>query len=64
MGFDNVAYARLSTPSLTTINNPIQEMASAGIKRLISIIDNPHQERLSMVMTPALVIRESIGQQN
>lgn len=64
MGFDNVAYARLSTPSLTTINNPIQEMASAGIKRLISIIDNPHQERLSIVMTPALVIRESIGQQN
>lgn len=61
LGFDNGAYSKLSTPALTTINNPIQEMASKGISRLISVINQPKQDRLSLVLPPKLIIRESVG---
>lgn len=33
MGFDNISYAELSTPPLTTITNPIQKMGS--VKNLV-----------------------------
>lgn len=61
MGFDNISYAELSTPPLTTITNPIKKMANLGIQRLISIINEPKKERLLQVLQPKLVIRQSIA---
>lgn len=61
MGFDNVSYSSLSTPTLTTINNPINEMASAGIQRLIELINHKNTEHNVDIIKTNFIPRESIG---
>lgn len=60
-GFDDNSYSKLSTPALTTISNPIPEMASLGIKRLISTIESPKKVRLFQSLPTKLIIRESVA---
>ncbi len=49
IGFDNVPESALSTPPLTTINQPIQQMGFEAMKFLIDLIngtpiDDPHRQ--------------------
>jgi LacI family transcriptional regulator len=59
IGFDDLLIARLSTPSLTTIRQPLAEMASAAYK-MVTVHRNEILERpQKAIFKPELVIRQS-----
>jgi DNA-binding LacI/PurR family transcriptional regulator len=62
VGFDDIQSAAYSTPSLTTVRQPLAEMGKRGAEVLLDRIANREKEYPSeIVMAPELVIRESTG---
>jgi LacI family transcriptional regulator len=62
VGFDDIQSAAYSTPSLTTVRQPLTEMGQRGAQVLLDRIahrENDHPSEI--VMAPELVIRESTG---
>jgi DNA-binding LacI/PurR family transcriptional regulator len=62
VGFDDIQSAAYSTPSLTTVRQPLTEMGQRGAEILLERIANREAEYpAQVVMQPELVIRESTG---
>jgi LacI family transcriptional regulator len=62
VGFDDIQSAAYSTPSLTTVRQPLAEMGQRGAQVLLERIANRENGHPSeIVMAPELVIRESTG---
>jgi DNA-binding LacI/PurR family transcriptional regulator len=60
-GFDGIAEAEHTSPPLTTLNQPLYEIARNLVKMLVSLIqDQPLGER-RVHLRPELLIRESTG---
>jgi LacI family transcriptional regulator len=65
VGFDDIQSAAYSTPSLTTVRQPLAEMGKRGAQVLLERIANREKEYPSeIVMAPELVVRESTGPAN
>ena len=65
VGFDDIQSAAYSTPSLTTVRQPLFEMGQRGAKVLLDRIANREASYpAEIVMAPELVIRESTGPAN
>jgi len=65
VGFDDIQSAAYSTPSLTTVRQPLFEMGQRGAQILLERIANreaPYATKI--VMEPELVVRESTSQAN
>jgi LacI family transcriptional regulator len=62
VGFDDIQSAAYSTPSLTTVRQPLAEMGKRGAQVLLGRIANRDKEYTAeIVMAPELVVRESTG---
>ncbi len=62
VGFDDIQSAAYSTPSLTTVRQPLTEMGKRGAQVLLDRIANREREYpAEIVMAPELVVRESTG---
>jgi len=62
VGFDDIQSAAYSTPSLTTVRQPLAEMGQRGAQVLLERIADREKEYASeIVMAPELVVRESTG---
>ncbi len=62
VGFDDIQSAAYSTPSLTTVRQPLLEMGRRGAQVLLErIADREKEFRAEIVMAPELVVRESTG---
>ena len=63
VGFDDIQSAAFSTPSLTTVRQPLNEMGKRGARLLLERIATPAATELvaEVVMQPELVVRESTG---
>ena len=62
VGFDDIQSAAYSTPSLTTVSQPLMEMGRKGAEVLLDRIANRDKEYPSeIVMAPELIVRESTG---
>ena len=62
VGFDDIQSAAYSTPSLTTVRQPLREMGKRGARVLLDrIADREKEYPGEIVMAPELVIRESTG---
>jgi LacI family transcriptional regulator len=62
VGFDDIQSAAYSTPSLTTVRQPLTEMGKRGAQVLLERIANRENEfAAEIVMEPELVVRESTG---
>jgi len=62
VGFDDIQSAAYSTPSLTTVRQPLTEMGKRGAQVLLDRIANRDKEHIpEIVMAPELVVRESTG---
>ncbi len=62
VGFDDIQSAAYSTPSLTTVRQPLLEMGRRGAQILLERIAKGENEfPAEIVMAPELVVRESTG---
>src|SRR6266702_1804676 len=62
VGFDDIQSAAYSTPSLTTVRQPLLEMGRRGAEVLLERIANREKPfPAEIVMEPELVVRESTG---
>ena len=52
VGFDNVPESALSTPQLTTVEQPIQEMGSRAVSMLIDLIAGTDLEQIHRPCRP------------
>lgn len=59
VGFDNIEFAAMTTPSLTTVNQPKFQMGYTACEMLLELLDDPYGEVKSMFLDTELVIRES-----
>jgi DNA-binding LacI/PurR family transcriptional regulator len=65
VGFDDIQSAAYSTPSLTTVRQPLTEMGMRGAQILLDRIANRDKEYpAEITMEPALVVRESTAAVN
>jgi LacI family transcriptional regulator len=58
-GFDDIASAELSTPSLTTVRQPHGTIAREALRLLLERMEHSSQAFQRIAVTPELVIRES-----
>jgi LacI family transcriptional regulator len=59
VGFDNVPESVLSTPSLTTVNQPIREMGQRAIELLVRLIRGEAADATHITLATSLVVRQS-----
>lgn len=61
IGIDDLFLGQFMSPSLTTVRQPMQEMATAAVERLLARMNHIDDEAHELVFAPSLVIRESTG---
>jgi DNA-binding LacI/PurR family transcriptional regulator len=59
VGFDDSSAALACRPPLTTVRQPVEEMAAEMARMLLARVDDPALPPASMIFEPALVVRES-----
>lgn len=59
VGFDDSTAAIVCRPMLTTVRQPVEEMAAEMTRMLLDQIDNPDQPIASRIFDPVLVVRQS-----
>lgn len=60
VGFDDIPWAQLNRPALTTIDLPVEEMATAAVETLIHRMANRSEPRRRVVFNVDLIARESV----
>lgn len=58
-GFDNVVQGEYSTPSLTSVDLPVAEMAERAVQLLLSLVRGDGTAPTRVIVRPRLVVRES-----
>jgi LacI family transcriptional regulator len=62
VGFDDIQSAAYTTPSLTTVRQPLMAMGKRGAQVLLERIANSEKAYpAEIVMAPELIVRESTG---
>lgn len=59
VGFDDSSAAMAARPRLTTIRQPVEEMAAAMAEMLLEHIAEPGMQRRTRLFDPSLVVRDS-----
>jgi LacI family transcriptional regulator len=61
VGYDGIAFGAYSHPQLTTIEQPVEEIARAGVLRLLEIVEQRHEEAIpkQKLIAPRLLVRGS-----
>lgn len=63
IGFDDVPLAALSTPGITTIRQPMEEMGAAAARRVLDALhENKSLDPALQLLPPTLVLRDSTAQ--
>lgn len=58
-GFDDLDLSRATTPSLTTVRQPLQEMGRMAVSLLIRLLDRHELEALHVELATELIVRGS-----
>ncbi|HTU74994.1 MAG TPA: LacI family DNA-binding transcriptional regulator [Trebonia sp.] len=61
IGFDDLELSRVVTPQLTTVRQPLEEMARLGVQLLLRLISEREIETLHVELATELVLRASTG---
>ena len=59
VGFDDSSAALACRPPLTTVRQPVEDMAAEVARLLLALIDDPGQAPSSVIFEPELVVRQS-----
>ncbi|BCJ76475.1 transcriptional regulator [Catellatospora sp. IY07-71] len=60
-GFDDIDLASATTPRLTTVRQPLQEMGRIAVGLLVRLLDQHQLEALHIELATELVVRDSTG---
>jgi LacI family transcriptional regulator, galactose operon repressor len=58
-GVDDTPFARIAEPTLTTVRQPIEQMAEEAVAMLVARRSHPSRAPRRLIMTPELMIRGS-----
>lgn len=61
IGFDDAELARMATPALTTVRQPLAELGRTSVSLLMRMIDGQRVESLRVELATQLLVRESTG---
>jgi LacI family transcriptional regulator len=61
VGFDDLPFASLSQPALTTVHQPISKFGEKAVDILMELIENGTKPSRRIIMDTELVIRDSCG---
>lgn len=61
VGFDDIPWASIVTPALTTVNQPVAEMAAAALTLLLDRLAEPYRPIRHYKVGVRLVQRDSVG---
>ncbi|QIN85175.1 substrate-binding domain-containing protein [Rubrobacter tropicus] len=59
VGFDDLPFARLLTPALTTVRQPVREMGALATRMLLRVIAGEKLESARVELATSLIVRES-----
>lgn len=59
LGFDDLPFARLLTPALTTVRQPVREMGALATRMLLRTIAGEKLESTRVELATSLIVRES-----
>lgn len=59
VGVDDISISKHLTPPLTTVKQPLEQMARAGIDKLLKLMNDESVVSISETFLPELVVRES-----
>jgi LacI family transcriptional regulator, xylobiose transport system transcriptional regulator len=59
VGFDDLAIAELARPRLTTVHQPLREMAEEATRLVLRLLDDPQPDVTRIELATRLVIRDS-----
>jgi LacI family xylobiose transport system transcriptional regulator len=59
VGFDDLAIAGLASPRLTTIHQPLREMAEQATRIVLQLLDDVPPEVTRIELATRLVVRDS-----
>jgi len=62
VGFDGIDAARWTNPALTTVEQPIEEIAATAVGALRSLIEEPEKPLPDFSFRPGLAVRGSTAQ--
>ncbi|WP_329483110.1 LacI family transcriptional regulator [Kribbella sp. NBC_01484] len=60
-GFDDIDLSRATTPQLTTVRQPLQEMGRMAVSLLIRLLDRHEVEALHVELATELIVRGTTG---
>ncbi len=61
VGYDDIPQAVYAFPPLTTIHQPVQDLARTATRMLVELVDNPEMEPRRVLLKPELIRRGSCG---
>ncbi len=61
VGFDDIDVSRSTTPRLTTVRQPLQELGRMAVTALMRIMDGHEAEALHIELATELIVRASTG---
>ncbi|MEV6494223.1 LacI family DNA-binding transcriptional regulator [Actinoplanes sp. NPDC051633] len=64
VGFDNITFAELVEPQLTTVASPLYRMGFTGVQNCIAVSLGARPSGHPLVLPTRLVVRQSTGQRN
>ncbi len=59
IGFDDIRYASMVVPPLTTICQPIEKIADASVKQLIQMLTDPATKPIHTILPTKLIVRNT-----
>ncbi len=61
IGFDDIGFSEYTSPPLTTVKRPIEEISIAGAEKLLQVMDEGNQENGPIFLTTNVVRRHSVA---
>ncbi|QDO82643.1 LacI family DNA-binding transcriptional regulator [Shewanella psychropiezotolerans] len=61
IGYDDIPGAKYFNPPLTTMSQPLEQLAEQAIAMLLARIETPEREGQRTLLPPSLVIRDSVA---
>lgn len=59
VGFDNIEAASYTTPPLTTVHQPFEELGTRALDQLLTLLEGKPLDQAQVLLPPNLIIRES-----